>query len=200
MCASNIIVTVLDTLQDFLLREAGVADISKEYAQAINTAWEAGLVPTIVLNDDGIASMHTNGRKIESDFVMGVRGNGFDAAQLKLLNKAIINTAKNAGLGWPQDATHGDRAVKKKVKTLDGDVLEVNTSDEACSKFGFKPGQRIKSPHAGGEGTVVGVALSVGLAIPDIETEHEVLWLAFDQDGGGVCFIHPLGEGDLLLV
>ena len=64
---------------------------------------------------------------------------------------------------------------KKSVVAIDGKKFEVDTSDKACSKFGFKHGDRIKHP-AVGKGTVVGVAS----ATEGIDPEPDVLWCTFD--------------------
>ena len=72
---------------------------------------------------------------------------------------------------------------KKMVTPRCGEPFEVDTSDEACSKFGFKHGDRIKHPEAG-LGTVIGVAP----AKEGVNPELDVLWYAIDGRGGRVSY------------
>lgn len=45
----------------------------------------------------------------------------------------------------------------KKIQTASGAIIEVDISDEACEKFGFKHGDRIVDEDDGDEGIVEGV-------------------------------------------
>lgn len=200
MGASNVITVVLDTLQDFLLREAGVADISNEHALAINAAWDQELIPTIVLNGEGIASVRTDECRIENDFVIDVQDDGFDTMKLEALNEAIIGIAKEAELDWPQVSTQGDCNVRKKrVTAIEGQVVEVDTSNRACRRFGFRHGQKIKSRYDG-VCTVMGVAPVVSGATQDMNPAPEALWLAFESDEGRVVCAHPFEREEFALV
>jgi len=76
---------------------------------------------------------------------------------------------------------------KKMVESVEGKHFEVDISDEACGKFGFKYGQRITIYEKGG--IVVGVA-------PIDNSERKVLWIALDRDNGKVCF--PFLHKDIL--
>lgn len=63
-----------------------------------------------------------------------------------------------------------------------GEPFEVDTSDKACEKFGFKHGDRIRCPGVG-VGTVIGVARS--------GEGPDVLWYAIDGRGGNVSYSYP---------
>jgi hypothetical protein len=72
------------------------------------------------------------------------------------------------------------------VTVIDGRVLNVDISNEACGKFGFKHGEKIIAPLER-PGVVVGVA-----PIPEssgcTEAGDNMLWVALDGLGGKVCF------------
>ena len=78
---------------------------------------------------------------------------------------------------------------KEQVISRTGKVFYVNTSDEACTKFGFKSGDRIQ--NHGRLGTVVGVAP----ATAEPETP-EALWYKLDCDNGRVSYSIPF-EGNV---
>ena len=82
--------------------------------------------------------------------------------------------------------------MKKMVTACSGDSFEVDTSDEACGKFGFKHGDRIINNNLNEKGTIMGVAKS--------EYTKQVLWYALDCNNGKVSYSEPLGEGDLTLL
>lgn len=65
---------------------------------------------------------------------------------------------------------------KKMVTTVGGKTFEVDTSPEACERFGLLSGTRIVASIIG-TGTVVGVS-------PENEDSDELLWIAFKKDGG----------------
>ena len=76
---------------------------------------------------------------------------------------------------------------KKMVTPRYGEPFEVDTSDEACRKFGFKHGDRVVHPHTG-PGTVIGVAP----ATEGLDPEPDVLWYASDYDKRDVVsYSHP---------
>lgn len=60
-----------------------------------------------------------------------------------------------------------------------GERVYLNISDEACMRFGFKHGQRIIDPRDD-KGVVMGVAPT--------KAGDSVLWFAFDDDRGDVCY------------
>lgn len=72
-----------------------------------------------------------------------------------------------------------------------GTKFEVDTSDEACTEFGFKHGDKIIYNRLGYTGVVVGVAPSM--------YSDKVLWLAFNHDNGKVSHFDPLKDTDLSL-
>jgi len=83
---------------------------------------------------------------------------------------------------------------KKEVAPRFGKPFEVDTTDEACGKFGFKHGDRIVDNNNGEKGTVMGVAgMGVGKG-------KETLWYALDCDKGKVSYSEPFEEGDLTLI
>lgn len=61
-----------------------------------------------------------------------------------------------------------------------GEMIKMDISDRACMRFGFKHGQRIIDPR-GDKGVVMGVA-------PVDEGKPDVLWFAYDCDGGEVSY------------
>jgi len=73
-------------------------------------------------------------------------------------------------------------ATKKQVTARDGKVFEVDISDEACGKFGFKHGDEIICTHCKAEGTVVGVTRGM----PGVSGNTEFLWLEGKDDNGRV--------------
>ena len=75
----------------------------------------------------------------------------------------------------------------KTVTAVNGKTLEVDISEEACARFGFKPGQRIHEPLYGMDGTVVGTA-PMPLSSPCQNQGDEMLWLEMDNMEGRVCF------------
>ena len=75
------------------------------------------------------------------------------------------------------------KSEKITVTAFSGDQFEVDISDETCGRFGSRHGDRVKHPLAG-EATVIGVAPS----IPGDPDSANVLWCAFDCDGGRVCY------------
>jgi hypothetical protein len=81
---------------------------------------------------------------------------------------------------------------KKKVKARDGKVFEVDTSDEACGKFGVKHGDKIINCQ-GRTCVVEGVAP----ANERMDPEPDVLWRARDIDNGRVSYCYPLGPNCL---
>lgn len=69
----------------------------------------------------------------------------------------------------------------KIYKTNSGKEIILDTSDEACSEFGFKAGQRVKINGNGKEGIVAGVAHS--------ELYNNLqLWFSFNSDNGVTYF------------
>lgn len=74
----------------------------------------------------------------------------------------------------------------KQVTGYDGQVFQVDTSSEACAKFGFAPGQKIADPY-NRKGVVVGVA-----PLPEksacLEKGTDVLFILLDELNGKVCF------------
>jgi hypothetical protein len=86
---------------------------------------------------------------------------------------------------------------KKMVMSVKRRSFEVDTSDEACGKFGFKSGDRIKHPLKG-KGTVAGVAPANEGLVP----EPDVLWCAFEEDKGrvGYCYANGSGASRITLV
>lgn len=63
--------------------------------------------------------------------------------------------------------------------------FEIDVSDEACSKFGFRHGERIFDNDAQGGGVVAGVAREYEWLD---STGEEVLWYALDKDHGLVSY------------
>ena len=74
-----------------------------------------------------------------------------------------------------------------------GKTFEVDTSDEACGRFGFKSCDRIYCKSSREEGVVVGVAPAMQGENP----EPLVLWYALDSNGGRVSYSFPF-EGDVV--
>lgn len=72
--------------------------------------------------------------------------------------------------------------MKKIVTSRSGDKIMVDTSDEACSEFGFKHGDRVEVPRCG-KATVEGVGTFKLLNI-------KVLWYQLDNEDGA-SFTHP---------
>lgn len=78
----------------------------------------------------------------------------------------------------------------------DDRVVEIDVSDEACSKFGLSPGERATDAY-GRSCTVIGAA-----PVPHVSGQNDppciapgsvMLWVSWDQDGGRVCFVpNPL--------
>ena len=81
---------------------------------------------------------------------------------------------------------------KKQVKSRSGRTFDVDTSDEACGKFGFKHGDRIVDNNNDEKGTVMGVAKS--------KYAEKTLWYALDCDNGKVSFSEPWEDGDITLL
>jgi hypothetical protein len=77
---------------------------------------------------------------------------------------------------------------KKQVKARGGEVFEVDTSDEACGKFGVKHGDKII--NCNGETCIVE---GVAPATEGMKPEPEVLWRAVDGEDGKVSYCYPLG-------
>ncbi len=80
---------------------------------------------------------------------------------------------------------------KKIVISRFGESLEVDTSDNACSKFGFKHGDRIID-NSGYKSTVIGVAVS--------SITNETLWYARDCDNGRVSYYEPWAGANFSLI
>jgi hypothetical protein len=80
---------------------------------------------------------------------------------------------------------------KKQVTSRSRHRFEVDTSDKACDKFGFKHGDPISVN--GKKGTVMGVASAIGEKTP----EPEVLWYILDRDNGKATYSFPF-EGKVL--
>ena len=80
-------------------------------------------------------------------------------------------------------------ATKQKVESRAGRVFEVDTSDAACGKFGFKHGDRIICIANNKPGVVMGVATS--------SYADKTLWYALDCNDGKVSYSEPWKEGDL---
>lgn len=77
----------------------------------------------------------------------------------------------------------------KEVTAVNDLVLEVNTSEKACRKFGFSSNQRIIDTF-GRAGTIIGIAPVPTIPGPPcIEPGTDVLWVSMDVHGGKVCFI-----------
>jgi len=74
----------------------------------------------------------------------------------------------------------------REVIAFDGTPLQVDTSGEACEKFGFQPDQRVLDPY-NNEATVVGVA-----PLPEnagcMKKGTDVLFISLDGADGKVCF------------
>ena len=70
---------------------------------------------------------------------------------------------------------------KKQVTAVMGQVFEVDISDEACSKFGYKHGELISFPGLG-KGIVMGVAPATE------DNPQDVLWYALDYRDGRVSY------------
>ena len=81
----------------------------------------------------------------------------------------------------------------QKVIAVEGQEFEVDTSNEACGKFGLKHGDRIKHPYAG-EGTAIGVASATTGNNP----EPDVLWYAIDGRNGRVSYSYAGTGGSLI--
>lgn len=74
----------------------------------------------------------------------------------------------------------------QEVTAYDGTILQVDTSSEACEKFGFTPGQRVLDPYDR-SAAVVGVApLSKDAGC--MKKGSNVLFISVDEFGGKVCF------------
>ncbi|MBD3247754.1 hypothetical protein GF382_00495 [Candidatus Falkowbacteria bacterium] len=71
-----------------------------------------------------------------------------------------------------------------------GQPFEVDTSDEACEKFGFRHGEEIIN-HDGDMGTIAGVA-------PANEIDHwpQALWYTLKENGKAI-YTHPIRAGDI---
>ena len=76
--------------------------------------------------------------------------------------------------------------MKRKLEVLStgGDLVTLDMSDSACSKFGFKHGDRIREP-SGDKGTVIGVAPP---NIGSERTENMILWYVLDRMEGRVSY------------
>jgi hypothetical protein len=72
------------------------------------------------------------------------------------------------------------------VTAINGQSLEVDISDEACEKFGFRHGEKI-SDQSGRFGVVVGVA-PIPMPSRCTEAGTGVLWISIDGSEGRVCF------------
>jgi hypothetical protein len=79
------------------------------------------------------------------------------------------------------------------VTSRAGISFEVDISDEACSKFGFKHGDRIIDNN-GDEGTVVGVADKTD------NSNKKTLWYALDCDNGKVSYWETWANADFSLI
>lgn len=77
---------------------------------------------------------------------------------------------------------------KKEFITKAGNVIEVDTSDKACEKFGFKSGQTVVDPD-GNIGVVAGVAPPTGRM-----SGNDELWIASPKDDGKIGW--PLRPND----
>lgn len=76
------------------------------------------------------------------------------------------------------------------VTSRSGHEFKVNTSDNACERFGFKHGDIVTLNHGCRifEGKVMGVAPEN----PSNNSGKPMLWIAFNDDGGRVCYINPM--------
>lgn len=85
---------------------------------------------------------------------------------------------------------------KKQVEARSGKVFEVDTSDEACGKFGFKHGDRIivRCLEEGHNKAIV-----MGVASSTCPWEPEVLWYTLEGWDGVVTYCYPQEKGDLEL-
>jgi hypothetical protein len=74
---------------------------------------------------------------------------------------------------------------KKMVKSWSGRSFEVDASAEACGEFGFKSGDRVRQSS---DALSLGLATVVGVTADPRSGLGEVLWCAFDKNGGEVTF------------
>jgi len=72
--------------------------------------------------------------------------------------------------------------IVKEFTTISGRTLEVDTSNEACQKFGFDASQRITDIH-GNPGTVVGVTSPLRS-----KDSQLYLWVTLDKHNGRIIF------------
>jgi len=75
----------------------------------------------------------------------------------------------------------------KEVTSIAGSIFEVDASDEACQRFGFKPGQRVSIAPDWDENQAQGIVVGVA-PVPEIVGSNE-LWIAFDKNDGKVSSV-----------
>ena len=83
---------------------------------------------------------------------------------------------------------HGEIEVgtTKQFTAANGTSIEVDVSEEACARFGFKPGQRIRERFYGMNGIVVGTS-SMPVSSPCKDKGDEILFVQMDEIKG-ICF------------
>jgi len=87
----------------------------------------------------------------------------------------------------------------REFTAINNQVVEIDTSEEACQRFGFSPDQKVVDVY-GRPCTVVGVAPLSPIPgeedPPCIEPSSDMLWVSLDINGGKVCSI-PDPENNL---
>jgi hypothetical protein len=97
--------------------------------------------------------------------------------------------------GFKRESRKKEENMDRKIVTsCSSKSFEVDISDEACGKFGFKHGDRIVDNNNNEKGTIMGVA---GMVCGE---GKETLWYALDCDGGRVSFSEPFEKGALTLL
>ena len=123
-----------------------------------------------VFNKDGIVDFAKRLKALGWNII----SSGGTAHVLKTSSIDVMDTAELVGGG----AILGHNEQKTSIAYSSGESFEVDTSKEACNRFGFDHNDRVKSQFAG-EATVIGVAY-------DRDSRSDVLWVCFDKDNGKV--------------